>query len=778
MRRTKRLIGYADRFSVAAGETIRFMVSSEASEYTANTVRLIHGDENPDGPGYKEEAIETAADGRYAGRRQTVGSGSFVRVEGFPSMRDPESFTIQAWVYPTTPGKGEPQGLLTRWSEPRESGYGLFLGESGDLTLWLGSGHGTSQKVRIGQPLRKSQWYFVACSYDATGRKVCVYQQPLSRWQAESPIVVEQTVEPRELGEDENVAFLIGGGCEEPSDQGLTAVRYPYNGKIDGPRVFRRALRVEEIQSLATGEMPEDADEILVAAWDFAADVSSPRVVDTSRSELHGVAVNTPTRAVTGHNWTGEETNHKNAAAEYAAIHFHEDDLEDAGWETDFELVVPEGLRSGAYAMRLSSEGGDEDHLPFFVRPRRGTATAPIAFLVPTMTYLAYANERLYWSQDPAAFTGRAIPPEPEDVYLSEHPELGLSLYDVHADGSGCCYSSRLRPIPNMRPKYRKWKSQAPRHFSADLYVVDWLEERGYRYDVITDEDLHAEGEDLLAHYRVILTGTHPEYCTARMIRAQERYLDAGGRLMYLGGNGFYWVTSVDPARPHVIEVRRGVAGTRAWNSAPGEGHHSITGELGGLWRHRGKEPQKLVGVGFTAQGWGGASGYVRQQGSFDDRASFIFEGVDEDEVIGDFGLMMGGAAGDEIDRMDHALGTPAHALRLASSEGHSDFYQFVIEELIMTLPGQGGTENPRVRADMTFFETNNGGAVFSVGSINWCGALSHNGYDNNVSRITENVLRKFVDQRGSTGHTTQVEAGATNPSADRHGEKTRSQGL
>jgi N,N-dimethylformamidase len=49
------------------------------------------------------------------------------------------------------------------------------------------------------------------------------------------------------------------------------------------------------------------------------------------------------------------------------------------------------------------------------------------------------------------------------------------------------------------------------------------------------------------------------------------------------------------------------------------------------------------------------------------------------------------------------------------------------------------------VRADMVYFETNNGGAVFSTGSITWCGSLSHNSYDNNVSRITENVLRHFI---------------------------------
>jgi N,N-dimethylformamidase len=52
---------------------------------------------------------------------------------------------------------------------------------------------------------------------------------------------------------------------------------------------------------------------------------------------------------------------------------------------------------------------------------------------------------------------------------------------------------------------------------------------------------------------------------------------------------------------------------------------------------------------------------------------------------------------------------------------------------------------SPFVRGDVVFFELADGGAVFSAGSIAWCGSLSHNGYDNSVSRITENVLRRFA---------------------------------
>jgi N,N-dimethylformamidase len=58
----------------------------------------------------------------------------------------------------------------------------------------------------------------------------------------------------------------------------------------------------------------------------------------------------------------------------------------------------------------------------------------------------------------------------------------------------------------------------------------------------------------------------------------------------------------------------------------------------------------------------------------------------------------------------------------------------------------EGGSTSPLVRADMVFFETPRGGAVFAPGSISWCGSLSHAGYENNVSRVTENVLRRFLD--------------------------------
>ena len=40
----------------------------------------------------------------------------------------------------------------------------------------------------------------------------------------------------------------------------------------------------------------------------------------------------------------------------------------------------------------------------------------------------------------------------------------------------------------------------------------------------MTDEDLHVEGVDLLNRYQVVLTGSHPEYSSEKMLAAYESY--------------------------------------------------------------------------------------------------------------------------------------------------------------------------------------------------------------------------------------------------------------
>ncbi len=741
--RNKEIIGYTDCISVRPGDRIPFKVSCESPSYRADIVRLIHGDPHPQGPGRKEEVVDTIS-AACPGRVQNIHPGSHVRVEPSPMLGEQSSsFTLQGWIYPTLPRKGL-QGLLTHWDRSQESGYGLFIGPDGDVVVCIGNGSGSVHQLGTGVELQPHWWYFVAVVFDADAGTACLYQRSVVPWASgTSSVMIEKAAEGVAVGKPA-APFLMASAW----DGSRPALHF--DGKIESPTLFSSALSSEEIEFLRRGEI-DSISTRPVAAWDFSLDISTAKVSDTSGNELHGETVNHPARAVTGRNWSGDEIHWLQALEEYGAIHFHHDDLTDACWETDFEWTIPLDMRSGVYAARVSS-ATDEDRIPFFIRPRQGAPTADVVFLAPTLSYLAYANDASLTVAEKRGAAPMFVPKvhSPMDEYMALNDMR--SLYGRHIDGTGVYYASWRRPLTVRPDYYNRFRGYA-HGLSADLHLLNWLEEKGVTYDVLTDHDLHEEGIGALKPYRVMMTGGHPEYWTGPMLSALEDYQAGEGRLMYMGGNGFFCVISVDPERPHVAEHRRVETNGMVWQAPAGEHHHSTTAEYAGLWRARGKPAQRICGVSCTAVGTDQAMPFLRQPGSFDPRAAFIFEGIANEEVIGNFGLQQGGAGGDEVDRFDHAQGTPPNALLLATACGFSDVYLYVPEDVHydQTYPSEAGKKrtpkaHPHVRADMVFYELPGGGAVFSTASITWCGALSHNNYQNNVSRITKNVLCRFLD--------------------------------
>lgn len=547
------IVGYSDPLSVAPGDQIRFMVSARAASFRASLVRLA-------GAG-GADTVESEIGGTHPGREQELRPGSCVIVEEAPPLDAGAGFTLEAWVWPTAPESGR-QAIMSRYDGRR--GYGLGIDELGRAVLWLDGDAAVTD-----DPLRARAWYRLEASYDPARRRARIAQEPLSEWpgavtRRETELGVRGWSEPA-------VPFLLAAWGEPAAAH--------YNGKIEAPRL-------------------RGWDGSVLAAWNLGSDFASDRVEDVSGGGRHGHCVNLPMRAVTGRLWRGHTTTPALAPDEYAAIRFHDDDLEDAPWEPSFALRVPDDLPSGVYAARVEAEGGGEDEIPFFVRPPRGRRSADAVVLMPTLSYLAYGNEHNSWAN----------------------------------------------PIPST------------------------------------------------------------------------------------------------PG------LRRGHAGTDVWRSGPGEVHHASTGEPGGLWRFRGRPPQRVAGIGFTAQGFDRSLPYRLAEGARDARAAWIFEGVENDEA-GAHGSVLNGAAGFEIDRVDAELGTPPHALVLATARGFSDVYQATSEDILTSDSQQGGTVSPLVRADMVFYERPNGGAVFSTGSIAWCGALLDDDCDNDVSRITENVLRRFASK-------------------------------
>jgi N,N-dimethylformamidase len=429
---------------------------------------------------------------------------------------------------------------------------------------------------------------------------------------------------------------------------------------------------------------------------------------------------------VPGASWTGAVLDWRDAPSEYAAIHFLADAIEDCGWPADWTVKLPDDTPSGFYAARVHGDIGT-DLVPFFVRP--GRTRASILFIAPSATYLSYANSRFWW-EDPIQelVQDRLVELGAEEQYLLVHPELGLSNYDQHLDGTAVCYSTSRRPNLNMRPGHVRGEG-----YATDLHVVAWLEHLGVGYDVVTDAEWHLHARDLLDRYDVVITGTHPEYVSLRMLDSATEWVDDGGRLMYLGGNGFSMNITFDPARPWIMENRRVELWEGDRTAAEARAHNSIDGERGGHFAPSGRQPARLTGVESATMGFDHSYPYHLGPAARRPEVAFALEGISGD-VIGT------GVVGQEWDNAAGCEVGPGHVV-LGSSEGHS------------LVPPLFGAMRPDYHADLVLYLRGQGGA-FSVSSMAWAGELDSDGYDNDVARMTGNVLRRFLDPTPLTeGH-------------------------
>ena len=723
------LVGYADRWSARPGSSIGFKVSQAGGgTYEARLVRVVSCDPNPDGPGIIEEDVAAQFAGTYSGREKPAHLGSYMVAGACAPLDSLESLTLAATIWPTTPAKGL-QGVLTRRPPAGNTGFALAIDADG-ATAFLGA-----QRLAVGKPLVERRWYRIWTTYDARTKRWRVGQTPLSpRVDADDAGEVATTLEAASTAADAHDVMVAAFAGAPARDH--------FNGKIECPLVAGAALAPDDVAAVASGS---DHPAIL-ACWDFSQAIPTPRVSDVGPHGIDGALVNLPARGMTGATWDGSAFAWTEKPEHYAAIHFHDDDLYDCGWETDFAFDIPADMKSGVYAARLRSADGDEEMIPFFVPAPKGRRQAPLCVLIPTLTYAVYANfarANMTRSLRDRIKAWGAWPWNADD-----HPEYGLSPYNFHADGSGICYSTRRRPVLSLRTAtvaYADVPGSALRHFAADAHLWYWLEKKGYAFDVITDDELHAEGADAIAAYDVVTTTSHPEYHTTETLEALEGYVNGGGRFLYLGGNGFYWKVALSDEWPDAVEVRRGEGGIRAWAAEPGEYYHAFDGTYGGLWRRNGRPPQRLCGVGFSAQGDHRGDRYRRTKASYGPDHAWVFAGIDG-EVFGGFGLSGGGAAGFELDRADRRLGTPLNAVVLATSEGHGAHFILVPEEILTHYRTWSGepTEN-LIRSDIVYFETAKGGAVFSVGSITFCGSLPVDDGDNDVSRLLANVLDRFL---------------------------------
>ena len=346
-----RIAAYTDKLSVKAGDTLTVMASADATDILqASLVRLIHGDEHPDGPGFVEEAIASPVERAWPVRKQYVQKGNFLTVADPGQVLAVEgAFTLHAFIFPTQPAGGR-QVILGRWSIDRTTGYALGIDATGRLEFWVGDGS-TADAIAAEVPLVAQIWYLVAVSFDPASGMATIYQEPvINRYNSLLSKVapldyrshVRQALRVRP-GHPVDGAFLIGGATDRNPARG-SFIGQCYSGKIDRCGVHGAALSRASLDELRTGALPPVSGQLTY--WDTSAGYTDhgigDRVLDTGPYRLSMPRASTvPVRGQTGWNWNGRNDCFRLAPQEFGGVEFHSDALTDCQLGAD-----PQPLRS------------------------------------------------------------------------------------------------------------------------------------------------------------------------------------------------------------------------------------------------------------------------------------------------------------------------------------------------------------------------------------------------------------------------------------------------
>lgn len=360
--------------------------------------------------------------------------------------------------------------------------------------------------------------------------------------------------------------------------------------------------------------------------------------------------------------------------------------------------------RSGLYYFHASTPSGGCFAFPWIVAPAQPRAA--VAVLASNINWNAYNN-----------FGGRSnyihADRFPDTPTVNSRMELKRYIDPHHETWGSPGYAplsfERPEPINHIDPRHEitdPIEGRSACHVApAEWRLLGWLEREGFAYDLYAETQLHQGALDL-SRYRVLMLGPHPEYWTRTMYdRVKAWVFHEGGRLMYLGGNGLN--CEVELRDDDTMIVHNGVL-----RSLWPEG---IGAESRFARRH--ESEANLLGVVFTPAGAMTGAPY-----RVVDARHWAFEGtgLEAGQLFGERSLHMrcpGGASGHETDK--RSASSPANVHLLAKGENLDD----------------GG-------AEMVYFDTPGGGAVFSVGSISYCSSLP---VDDQISQITSNVLRRFL---------------------------------
>ena len=740
--------GYTDRKSVAAGETVRFHLSSDVP-YTLSVCQL-----GPDVEGRSADTVLHAFAPSPA-RAHPIHPGSYVQVAR--GLDQPlRALTLECWVQVWSTGTR--QSVIGQFDLPGACGYGLFVDEDGRAAFHLGDGGAFRPQDRLaGGVLHPRRWHHLAATWDGSETVLWIDGEAVARGSFAGPVQPGRA--PLRLG---------SSGIDGLADVFL-------EGDIVMPAIYSHALRPDEVRArFADRGLHTPRGRTVLACWPLREE-RGDTVADASGHQRTGRIVNHGTWMIVGPAFEPRRVSEfsddgYDPLADPTRGHglrLASDDLYDCRWPESHAFRIPATAKSGVYVgrVRFLLDGRPADYdITFIVRRAAHRAAAPVLVLCATNSWLAYAST-------PFAKNVASDPVWPRrSVGLeNSHPDApAYSSYTYHRGGQPSYQVGLRMPWPNASPDalydpadagFSQWTRLERR-----LHV--WLEQAGYDYDVVSDLDLHRD-PGLLKAYRTVMINGHSEYWSLPACDGLDDYLCGGGTAVVLSGNTMYLRVSYDEEGT-VMEQRKvlgpqdedGEDAEEAAKVRPpagpfGEQYHAQDWARGGQFRQAGRSCAELIGL--ESAGWAFADGsdfgvyHATQPGHFlftQPHALGLTDGAT-------FGHAPGGglprAIGHEWDlsvatlrRMTHVLpageqlpeaqrGIEVIAQGRRLHPGRLDAYLDYFSNVTESLDG--------LSAEMIYWERPRGGRVFNAGAV---GASWVLGVDPCFEGVLRNVLHHF----------------------------------
>jgi N,N-dimethylformamidase len=595
---------YADQLSVKPGQDINFYVSSD-SPYTFQIYRL---GADPDTP--KLDVSMSGAMQVSTPLQQPIHPGSYVHVEnGLAATANLTALTLECWVRPFVGLRSYPDplnytGLITQFDLTKGAGYGLLVRfdnkhlndkdgvHGGRVAFYLGNGDSfnpTNYSANLlevpvdflgtAAKWRELQWHHIVATWDGKTKALWIDGVSKPEWTQTFTGPVRPGPAPLRLA-----------ACGENGE----ATRF-LNGDLAMPVIYNRALSSAEITGrfYQLGLEPPALNGLL-AYWPLSEE-EGDEVADKSKNKRPGRIINHATWMVGGPNFNAAvpefgEYDPEDDPTRGHGLRFASDDLVDCRWQDPLTYTVPTNAPSGIYVARLIRAGQADYHVTFIVKKSNSQKPAPILLVCPTNTWLAYNSSPF---MDQANF----------DPNNPGNPNLDIprySCYQTHRNFAPGFHFGLLLPRPSADP-YARYGTDFYSHLTrATRFTQVWLDNNLYKYDVISDLDLH-NTPGILNDYKTVIVAGHSEYWSVPAYNGVKNYLKRKGRLIVLSGNTMYWRVSF--SRDGTVMECRKVDGAGADalgledGSHRGEAWHSDDGLRGGLMRECGFPGWQLTGL-------------------------------------------------------------------------------------------------------------------------------------------------------------------------------------